>query len=99
VGHADRKSRVERALRHIREAFFAARTWHDLDDLHAQAKAWCTGQSAERPCPEDRTLSVREAFAREHTHLLALPDNPYPTDERVEVKVGKTPYVRYDRND
>jgi hypothetical protein len=28
-----------------------------------------------------------------------LPDNPYPTDERVEVSVGKTPYVRFDRND
>lgn len=99
VARGNEKGRVERAIRHIREAFFAARTWHDLDDLNAQAEAWCTGQSAERPCPEDRTLSVREAFAQERTHLLALPDNPYPTDERVEVKVGKTPYVRYDLND
>ena len=28
-----------------------------------------------------------------------LPDNPYPTDEREEVNVGKTPYVRFDLND
>jgi hypothetical protein len=30
---------------------------------------------------------------------MALPDNPFPTDEHVDVQVGKTPYVRFDRND
>jgi len=99
VARGNEKGRVERAIRHIRQAFFPARTWRDLDDLNAQAEAWCTGPSAERPCPEDRSLSVREAFEQERTHLLALPDNPYPTDERLEVKVGKTPYARYDLND
>jgi hypothetical protein len=28
-----------------------------------------------------------------------LPANPYPVEERVVVKVGKTPYVRFDLND
>jgi hypothetical protein len=28
-----------------------------------------------------------------------LPDNPFPTDEQVAVSAGKTPYVRFDRND
>ena len=28
-----------------------------------------------------------------------MPDNPFATDERVTVSVGKTPYVRYDLND
>jgi transposase len=99
VARGNEKGRVERAIRYIRQAFFATRPWRDLDDLNAQAEAWCAGPSVERPCPEDRSLSVREAFAQERTQLLALPDNPYPTDERVEVKVGKTPYVRYDLND
>jgi len=31
--------------------------------------------------------------------LLQLPDNPFPLVERVVVKVGKTPYVRFDLND
>ena len=93
------KGRVERAIRYIRESFFAGRPWSDIDDLNAQAAAWCTGPSARRPCPEDPALSVAEAFARERTHLIALPDNPYPTDERVTVSVGKTPYVRFDLND
>ena len=32
-------------------------------------------------------------------HLLSLPDDPAPLLERVAVKVGKTPYVRFDLND
>ena len=31
--------------------------------------------------------------------LLKLPDNPYPVVEQVPVAVGKTPYVRFDKND
>jgi len=58
-----------------------------------------TGAAADRCCPEDKTLTVREAFAQEQKHLLMLPDNPYPTDEQVAVKIGKTPYARFDLND
>jgi transposase len=99
VARGNEKGRVERAIRYIRDSFFAARQWRDLDDLNAQAEAWCQGQAADRPCPEDRSISVREAFAQERPKLLALPDNPFPTDEREEVSAGKTPYVRFDRND
>ena len=99
VARGNEKGRVERAIRYVRDGFFAARTWRDLDDLNAQADAWCAGQAADRPCPEERTLTVRQAFAQEQPRLLALPDNPFPSDERLEAKVGKTPYVRFDRND
>lgn len=99
VARGNEKGRVERAIRYVRDAFFAARPWRDLDDLNAQAQAWCQGQAADRPCPEDRSMPVREAFAQEQPKLLALPDNPFPTDEREAVSVGKTPYVRFDRND
>jgi hypothetical protein len=93
------KGRVERAIRFVRDAFFAARTFQDLDDLNAQALAWCQGPAAARPCPEDRSRTVRELFTEEQPHLLPLPDNPFPTEERVEVSVRKTPYVRFDLND
>ena len=99
VARGNEKGRVERAIRYVRESFFAARQWQDLDDLNAQAQAWCTGPSAQRPCPEDRSMSVAQAFEQERSALLALPDNPYPTEERLAVKVGKTPYVRFDLND
>ena len=93
------KGRVERLIRSIRDSFFAARPWRDLADLNAQAEAWCQGQAADRPCPEDRSRSVRAAFAQEQPTRLALPQNPFPTDEREVVRAGKTPYVRFDSND
>ncbi len=99
VARGNEKGRVERAIRYVRDNFFAARQWRDLDDLNDQADAWCWGQAADRPCPEDRSLPVREVFNCEKPKLLALPDNPYPTDEQIEVSVGKTPYVRFDLND
>ena len=99
VARGNQKGRVERAIRYIRDSFFAARSFADVDDLNAQADAWCEGPAAQRPCPQDRSITVRQAFEREQPSLLALPDNPFVTDERVEVSVGKTPYVRYDLND
>jgi len=100
VARGNEKGRVERAIRYIRDAFFAARTFSDLDDLNAQAETWCQGDAADRLCPDDpQRRRVREVFAEEATRLLPLPDNPVPLLERVEVSVGKTPYVRFDLND
>jgi transposase len=99
VARGNEKGRVERAIRFVRDAFFAARAFRDLADLNAQAAAWCEQEAAARPCPEDRARTVREVFGEERPHLLALPDNPFPSEERIEVSSGKTPYVRFDLND
>ncbi len=99
VARGNEKGRVERAIRYIRDNFFAARQWTDIDDLNQQAQAWCVGQSAQRPCPEERSMTVRDAFDKEQPQLLPLPDNPFLSDERIEVSVGKTPYIRFDLND
>lgn len=99
VARGNEKGRVERAIRFIRDGFFAGRRWSDIDDLNAQAEQWCQGYSANRPCPEDTSMTVREAFEQERPTLITLPENPFPTEERVEVRVGKTPYARFDLND
>lgn len=44
-------------------------------------------------------MSVRQAFLQEQPLLLPLPVHAFPSDERVEVSAGKTPYVRFDLND
>lgn len=44
-------------------------------------------------------MTVRQAFELEQPQLLALPANPYATEERLEVSIGKTPYARFDLND
>ena len=99
VARGNEKGRVERAIRFVRDSFFAARKFVGLDDLNAQADAWCRGLAADRRCPEDQTRSVGEVFAEEAPRLLLLPDNPYPVVEQVAVKAVKTPYVRFDQND
>jgi hypothetical protein len=99
VARGNEKGRVERAIRYVRDSFFAARQFDDVDDLNRQAEVWCRGFAADRPCPGQSNVSVREAFAEEVPRLLRLPDNAFPLIERVAAKVGKTPYVRFDLND
>lgn len=99
VARGNEKGRVERAIRYIRDNFWPARSFTDLDDLNRQAEAWCLGIADDRLCPQDRTMTVKAAFAQEQPRLLALPDNPYPLEERVAVTAGKTPYIRFDLND
>ena len=93
------KARVERAIRYLRTSFFVAREFDDVDDLNRQAREWCLLIAGKRKCPGDRTLTVEEAWVREKVKLLAPPDDGFPTEDRLEARVGKTPYVRFDGND
>jgi transposase len=99
VARGNEKGRVERAIRYIRDSFFAARSFRDIGDLNQQALIWMTGVAADRPCAEDRARQVRDAFAEEQSKLLSLPEEPFPTDEIIAVEIGKTPYARFDLND
>jgi hypothetical protein len=93
------KGRVERSIRYIRDNFFAARVFADVDDLNAQAQVWTDGPASTRPWPEGVQLTVAQAFETEQPKLMELPMDGYPVDVRLEVSVAKTPYVRFDLND
>jgi transposase len=99
VARGNEKGRVERAIRYVRDAFFAARSFTDLADLNRQAAEWAATAALDRSWVEDRSRTVRQAFEDERGVLLPLPSEPFPAHERVEVEVGKTPYVRFDLND
>ncbi len=99
VARGNEKGRVERAIRYVRDSFFAGRAVADVDALNAEAEAWSRGIAADRRCPGQETMSVGEVFAEEAPRLLPLPDHPYPLIEQIAVKAGKTPYVRFDLND
>ena len=99
VRRGNEKGRVERCIRYLRTSFWPARTWGDLADLNRQAEHWCRTTAANRACPEDSTLTVGEAWRVEHPRLLTLPDEPFPAHDTITVRVGKTPYVRFDTND
>jgi len=99
VRKANEKGRVERSISYIRQSFFAGRSWKGLAQLNEEARQWCETLSLGRPWPDDPTQTVRAAFEREQPTLMPLPSNPFPTEERVEVTIGKTPYGRFDGND
>lgn len=93
------KGRVERAIRYIRDSFWEACSFDDLDDLNRQARAWCEEEALERKVPDGSGKTVAEAFAEEREMLIPLPEGTFPTDERREVRIAKWPYVRFEGND
>lgn len=99
VRKGNQKGRVERAIGYARTSFFGARQWTDLNDLNAQAQAWVNDVTAERKWPQDESRLVKDAYVEEKEKLLPLPDNPFPSDEKVTVSISKTPYARFDLND
>ena len=99
VARGNEKGRVERLIRYLRGSFFEARQWQDVDDLNRQCQAWTSDVAAQRPWPEDKRRTVSHVFEEERDKLLELPNTPYPTEERIDVAVRKTPYARFDLND
>ena len=93
------KGRVERAIRDVRDNFFAARDFGSVEDLNAQARAWCEEIARERRVPDAPETTCEAAFLEERSKMVALADDEFPVEERLEVRVGKTPYVRFDKND
>ena len=99
VRRGNEKGRVERAVRYVRDNFFAGREFHNLQDLNEQAMAWCTGIAGARSCLAEPLFTVKEAFEHEKPKLLRLPYDSYPIYTRELVKVGKTHYAKFDKND
>jgi transposase len=93
------KGRVERAIRDVREGFFAARAFASIEDLNAQARAWCVEIARDRRVPDAKDKTVAEAFLEDRARMIELPGDEFPVEERVDVRIGKTPYARFDRND
>jgi transposase len=97
-GRGNEKGKVERQIQYLRHAFFAARTFVDVDDLNAQFRRWRDEVAHQRPHPEQRDRTVAEVLIEEQPRLLPLPAHPFETQVMRLVTSGKTPYVRFDRN-
>lgn len=93
------KGRVERAIRFIRESFFAARSFTTVEDLNLKARIWRDEVAHQRPWPGDPSRTVASALEEEKPRLLTLPAHPFDTDLIRVVRSGKTIYVRFDQND
>jgi transposase len=93
------KGRVERGIRYVRDNFFEARQWKDIDDLNAQALEWCKGESMLRQWKRGSKKTVGEAYLDEKAALMPIPATHYPAVENIIVSIAKTPHARFDTND
>ncbi len=93
------KGRVERAIQDVRDNFFAARDFTSVADLNLQAMTWCREIALERKVPDQKDKTVEGAFAEDKAMMIVLAEDEYPVEECLEVRVGKTPYLRFDKND
>ncbi len=94
------KGKVERAIRYLRDSFFAARRFTGIDDLNAQLARWVNDVALVRPwpgAPDGRR--VADVLAEEKPRLLPLPEGHFSADVMRGVSSGKTPYIRFDGND
>jgi len=92
------KGRVERAIRWLRERFFAARKIHSLAQGNAQLGEFLATIALDREHPRWPDRTVRDVWLEEKARLLALPVPPPVTDFVHAVVADKTAFVPYDGN-
>ena len=84
---AKTKGKVERPFRYIREDFFLARSFRNLDDLNAQLAHWL-GTVANPRVHATTQRVVNEAFAEEKLVLRPLPLVPFHAVLKLERRVS-----------
>lgn len=84
---AKTKGKVERPFRYIREDFFLARSFRDLEDLNAQLRHWLDTVANPRVHATTKRI-VNEAFAEEKPALKPLPLAPYRAVLELERRVS-----------
>lgn len=85
---AKTKGKVERPFRYIREDFFLARSFRNLDDLNAQLRHWLDTVANPRVHATTRRV-VNEAFAEERTSLRPLPLAPFRSVLKLERRISR----------
>jgi transposase len=85
---AKTKGKVERPFRYVREDFFLARSFRDLDDLNAQLRHWLDTVANPRVHATTKRV-VNEAFAEERPHLRPLPLAPFRAVLRLERRISR----------
>jgi len=84
---AKTKGKVERPFRYIREDFFLARSFRNLDDLNRQLAHWLATVANPRQHATTQRV-VNEAFAEERPLLKPLPLVPFNAVLKLERRVS-----------
>ena len=92
---AKTKGKVERPYRYVRQDFFLARSFQNLDDLNVQLRHWLDTVANPRVHATTGRV-VDEAFAEEQ--LQVLPAIPYSAAITVERRISRDGMVSVDGN-
>ena len=98
VRKANQKGRVERAIRYLRDRFFAGRVLHAVEPGNQELLTFIDEIAHRRAHPTLPGRTVGDCLAEERGRLLPLPDPLPPTDLVEPVNVDKTAFVRFDTN-
>lgn len=94
---AKTKGKVERPFRYIRQDFFLARTFKNMDDLNRQFRQWlCEIANVRLHATTNRIVS--QHFAEEVKTLLPLPEHPYDAVLTIERRVTKDGFISVGSN-
>jgi hypothetical protein len=99
VRAGNQKGRVERAIRYVRDSFWAGRTFTTLAECNRQALLWRDQVAHQRRWPGGDDRTVADVFVEEQSRLLPPALHTFSTDRIETVRSGKTIYVRFDLND
>src|SRR5437016_2278576 len=99
VRAGNQKGRVERAIRYVRDSFWAGRCFTTLAECNRQALLWRDQVAHQRRWPGGDDRTVADVFAEEQPRLLPPPLHAFSTDRIETVRSRKTIYVRFDLND
>jgi hypothetical protein len=90
---------VERAIRYVRDSFWAGRSFTTLAECNRQSLAWRDQVAHQRRWPGEDGHTVEQVFAEEQPRLLPPRLHLFSTDRIETVRSHKTIYVRFDLND
>jgi len=104
IRKGEEKGQVERGVRYVKESFIpeiraSNLVGISLDELNKRALEWCVTTGGNRPWKRRTSYRVSAAYEKERPHLNPLPNEPFPAATETPVRVGKTPYFRFDRNE
>src|SRR3984893_6134228 len=99
VRAGNQKGRVERAIRYVRDSFWAGRTFTTLAECNRQALLWRDQVAHQRRWPGGDNRTLADVVAEEQSRLLPPPLHAFSTDRIETVRSRKTIYVRFDLND
>ena len=98
VRQPQEKGRVERAIRYLKDSFFSARHFADLQDCNDQLAFWLVETSRKRRWPDGLKFDVEDRWKKEKPRLIPLPNKMWFPKGSTTCRVRKTPHIHFSKS-